>query len=108
MGAQLFGVAATSASNAWAVGFYETRGLADRTQILHRNGSTWRRAITPNPGVHNRQGALIWMRDLAAWTAEAARLLRPAGHLFIFEAHPMVPLWTWDKDEPHISPENSR
>jgi hypothetical protein len=42
------------------------------------------------------------MRGLAAWAAEAARLLRPAGQLFIFEAHPMVPLWTWDKDEPQL------
>jgi SAM-dependent methyltransferase len=57
--------------------------------------------------VYTGKGALIWMRDLATWAAEAARLLRPAGHLWIYEAHPMVPLWTWDKDEPRIRPDRS-
>jgi SAM-dependent methyltransferase len=42
--------------------------------------------------VYTGKGALIWMPDLAACAAEAARLLRPAGHLFIYEAHPAVPL----------------
>jgi hypothetical protein len=31
-----------------------------------------------------------------------ARLLRPGGHLFVYEAHPAVPLWTWDEDAPRI------
>jgi hypothetical protein len=31
-----------------------------------------------------------------------ARLLRPSGHLFIYESHPMVPLWTWDEDQARI------
>jgi SAM-dependent methyltransferase len=57
--------------------------------------------------VYTGKGALIWMRDLAAWAADAARLLRPAGHLFIYEAHPMVPLWTWDEDQPRIRPDRS-
>jgi hypothetical protein len=48
------------------------------------------------------KGALIWMPDLAAWAADAARLLRRAGHLFTYEAHPIVPLWTWDEDQPRI------
>jgi hypothetical protein len=45
------------------------------------------------------------MRDLAAWARDAARLLRPGGHLFIYEAHPAVPLWTWDEDEARIRPD---
>jgi SAM-dependent methyltransferase len=52
--------------------------------------------------VYTGKGALIWMRDLDAWARDVARLLRPAGHLFVFESHPMVPLWTWDEDEPRI------
>ena len=57
--------------------------------------------------VYTGKGALIWMRDLAAWARDAARLLRPAGHLFIYEAHPAVPLWTWDEDEARIRPDRS-
>ena len=55
--------------------------------------------------VYTGKGALIWMPDLQAWARDAARLLRPAGHLFIYEAHPMVPLWTWDEDQPRIRPD---
>ena len=57
--------------------------------------------------VYTGKGALIWMRDLAAWARDAARLLRPAGHLFVYESHPMVPLWTWDEDQARIRPDRS-
>ncbi len=49
--------------------------------------------------VYTGKGALIWMPDLAAWAADVARLLQPGGHLFVYEAHPAVPLWTWDHDQ---------
>ncbi|MFB9238855.1 class I SAM-dependent methyltransferase [Plantactinospora siamensis] len=55
--------------------------------------------------VYTGKGALIWMPDLAAWAADVARLLRRGGHLFVHEAHPAVPLWTWDEDEPRIRPD---
>lgn len=55
--------------------------------------------------VYTGKGALIWMSDLKAWAADVARLLRPSGHLFVYEAHPAVPLWTWDEDEPRIRPD---
>jgi SAM-dependent methyltransferase len=55
--------------------------------------------------VYTGKGALIWMPDLDAWAADVARLLTPGGHLFVHEAHPMVPLWTWDEDEPRIRPD---
>ncbi|MFC0628687.1 class I SAM-dependent methyltransferase [Kribbella deserti] len=55
--------------------------------------------------VYTGKGALIWMRDLSAWARDIARLLRPGGHLFVYEAHPMVPLWTWDEDETRIHPD---
>lgn len=52
--------------------------------------------------VYTGKGALIWLTDLDAWAREIARLLRPAGYLFIYEAHPAVVLWTWDEDQPRI------
>ncbi|MET0692508.1 MAG: class I SAM-dependent methyltransferase [Propionibacteriaceae bacterium] len=57
--------------------------------------------------VYTGKGALIWMRDLTAWAADAARLLRPGGHLFVYESHPAVPLWTWDEDRPRIRDDRS-
>jgi SAM-dependent methyltransferase len=57
--------------------------------------------------VYTGKGALIWMTDLAAWARDVVRLLRPSGHLFIHEAHPAVPLWTWDTDRPRIRPDRS-
>jgi SAM-dependent methyltransferase len=57
--------------------------------------------------VYTGKGALIWLPDLAGWAYEVARLLRPSGHLFVYEAHPAVPLWTWDADEPRIRPDRS-
>lgn len=57
--------------------------------------------------VYTGKGALIWMRDLAAWARDAARLLGPGGHLFICEAHPAVPLWTWDEDTARIRPDRN-
>ncbi|MGI8459832.1 MAG: class I SAM-dependent methyltransferase [Propionibacteriaceae bacterium] len=44
--------------------------------------------------VYTGKGALIWITDLAAWAAEIRRILRPGGTLFVYEAHPAVPLWT--------------
>ena len=55
--------------------------------------------------VYTGKGALIWLPDLRAWARDAARLLRPGGSLFVYEAHPAVPLWTWDADEPRIRPD---
>jgi SAM-dependent methyltransferase len=57
--------------------------------------------------VYTGKGALIWMQDLDAWAREAARLLRPSGHLFLYEGHPAVPLWTWDEDTPRIRADRS-
>ena len=55
--------------------------------------------------VYTGKGALIWLPDLTGWAREVARLLRPSGHLFVYEAHPAVPLWTWDADAPRIRPD---
>jgi len=57
--------------------------------------------------VYTGKGALIWMPDLAGWAREVARLLRPTGYLFIYEAHPAAILWTWHEDRPHIREDRS-
>lgn len=57
--------------------------------------------------VYTGKGALIWMRDIDAWARDVARVVRPGGHLFVYEAHPAIPLWTWDEDEPRVRPDRS-
>jgi erythromycin esterase-like protein len=42
-------VAATSSTNAWAVGDYNN-GTAERTLIEHWNGTAWKQVTSPNPG----------------------------------------------------------
>jgi hypothetical protein len=46
---ELVGVAATSATNAWAVG-HSLDGTAWRTLIEHWNGTAWRQEASPSPG----------------------------------------------------------
>lgn len=57
--------------------------------------------------VYLGKGALPWLPDLTAWANEVERLLRTGGHLFLYEAHPAVPLWTWDPDEPRVRSDRS-
>jgi hypothetical protein len=56
----LNGVAATSTSNAWAVGNYSNsdQGFPARSLIVHWNGSAWRQQSSPSPGsgVNNLSG----------------------------------------------------
>jgi len=46
--ATLFGVAAISVGNAWAVGQFQS-GTVVRTLIVHWNGKIWRQVPSPNP-----------------------------------------------------------
>ena len=50
-GGEFAGVAATSASNAWAAGWTgpASEGTGQQTLIEHWNGKTWRRVPSPNP-----------------------------------------------------------
>ncbi|MGC4940647.1 class I SAM-dependent methyltransferase [Kribbella sp. DT2] len=57
--------------------------------------------------VYTGKGALIWMRDLDAWARGVVELLKPGGQLFVYEAHPAVPLWGWDENEISIRPDRS-
>ncbi len=63
----LHGVAATSKANAWAVGYYYN-GTADRTLIVHWNGTTWKRVPSPNPSSSiNRLIAVTATSATSAW-----------------------------------------
>jgi SAM-dependent methyltransferase len=57
--------------------------------------------------VYTGKGALIWLEDLDAWAREMHRLLRPGGHLFVLEAHPLVPLWAWDAEVARVREDRS-
>jgi SAM-dependent methyltransferase len=48
--------------------------------------------------VYTGIGALCWLPSVARWAAVVAGLLRPGGHLFIREGHPV--LWTLDHPRP--------
>lgn len=68
---ELFGVAATSRSNAWAVGDYYRGGGARRTLVERWGGSGWKIQRSPNPierGVgSNRLFAVAAMSASNAW-----------------------------------------
>jgi SAM-dependent methyltransferase len=57
--------------------------------------------------IYTGKGALIWMPDLERWARDVARLLKPCGHLFVYEEHPAAALWSWDPDEPRIRADRS-
>lgn len=61
----LFGVSATSATDAWAVG-YRFGGQADRTLTLHWNGRSWRRVKSLSPGGVGQQARLLGVSALSA------------------------------------------
>ena len=65
----LAGVSATSASNAWSVGYYDnnTTGARD-TLILHWNGTGWKQAAAPSPGpLQNYLSAVSATSATNAW-----------------------------------------
>lgn len=52
--------------------------------------------------VYTGKGALIWVADLDEFLAEMHRVLRSGGALFVYEAHPLVPLWTWEPNQVRV------
>lgn len=46
-------------------------------------------------------GVLSWMPDLDGFFRVIARLLRPGGHLVIYETHPVMEMFDPDSDTPH-------
>jgi len=65
----LFAVTATSARNAWAVGYSGMIGSAASTLILHWNGRIWKRVASPNrfPGGDNELTAVAATSASNAW-----------------------------------------
>src|SRR5260221_6741994 len=61
----LNGVTVLSSTNAWAVGSY-FNGLADRTLIVHWNGSVWKVVASPNVGRGSRENFLISVVAISA------------------------------------------
>ncbi|MFD2792350.1 class I SAM-dependent methyltransferase [Promicromonospora vindobonensis] len=55
--------------------------------------------------VYTGKGALIWLADLPAFFAEVHRLLRAGGRFYVYEAHPLVPLWDWSPEEIRVRPD---
>jgi 2-polyprenyl-3-methyl-5-hydroxy-6-metoxy-1,4-benzoquinol methylase len=49
--------------------------------------------------VYVTAGALGWLPDLTRFFAQAAALLRPGGHVFIHEIHPLSEMLPFDSDE---------
>ena len=45
----------------------------------------------------------MWLPDVTRWAGEVARLLKPEGALFVYEAHPAAALWTRDQDTARIN-----
>lgn len=64
------GVAATSASNAWAVGYYNVNGsMVTRTLVEHWNGHSWKQMASPSPngGAFNGLNAVAGVSPSSAW-----------------------------------------
>ena len=66
----LTGVAATSSTNAWAVGVYYN-GTADQTLIEHWNGTAWKHVTSPNPGGSSNPNALTGVAATSSTNAWA-------------------------------------
>ena len=64
---QLIAVAATSSTNAWAVGFHDTNGGVARTLIEHWNGTTW--AVQPSLNVGSNDN---FLQDVSANSPRSA------------------------------------
>jgi len=74
----LRGVAATSGSNAWAVGDFHN-GTAFRTLIERWNGTAWKRVRSPNPGGPSNDNLLSSVAATSASSAIAVGSYRSGG-----------------------------
>ena len=50
--------------------------------------------------VYTGRGSLPWILDLGAWADSVVRILKPDGHIVLFEGHPLASLW--DRTVPHL------
>jgi SAM-dependent methyltransferase len=77
--------------------------LAERMSVALHARALWVRApVLDTPTslnatadlVYTGKGALPWIDDLGRWGSVVARLLRPGGHFFLYEGHPLN--WVWE------------
>ena len=67
-GSVLTGVAATSSTNAWAIGNYATHGSLSQTLIEHWNGTAWTQVPSPNaPSTDNELSGVTATSATDAW-----------------------------------------
>jgi hypothetical protein len=94
-GSQLLGVSATSARDAWAVGWtgVSSNNGTSRTLVLHWNGRTWTRVPSPSgkPGV---RAALQGVVALSARNAWAAGYQHADRNRLVFIMHWNGRIWT--------------
>jgi hypothetical protein len=64
---ELTGIAATSKTNAWAVGDFFRNGDDQSTLILHWNGKKWTRMTSPSPGTSDQLGGIGASSARNAW-----------------------------------------
>ena len=55
--------------------------------------------------VYTGKGAINWIMDLKKWARVVARILKPGGHLFLFEGHPITYLFDTRTPTLCIAPE---
>lgn len=53
--------------------------------------------------VYTGRGALNWMMDIEGWARVVSRLLRPQGHFYLFEGHPMT--YAFDMHSAEMTPD---
>jgi SAM-dependent methyltransferase len=74
------------------------------TQLLNAPATWYRSDILDTPAelnnsadlVYTGRGALCWLQDLDAWAMVVARLLKPGGHVSVFDGHPFT--WLFDME----------
>jgi hypothetical protein len=76
----LTGVAATSASNAWAIGGVDQNGTSDSTLLMRWNGTNWSLLTSPNPGTVNELAAVAATSASNVWAV--GTFTSPHGQAF--------------------------
>jgi hypothetical protein len=73
-GGTFTGVAATSPSNAWAVGYRLNQQVQERTFLVQWNGSTWRKVPTPDAGAPDADlGGVAALSSQQAWAVGSSQ-----------------------------------
>jgi hypothetical protein len=77
-------ISALSATNAWAVGEYDSNSFIRRTLIAHFTNGTWKRVASPNSGTgHNRLYGVATPSGTNVWTVGTAN--HPIGSTGLIE-----------------------